>query len=240
MSLITIGTDLVDVCDIAIVAASGSTCVVYFRDGTYISSALTAAVQAAAVNGAGEGALLTTVVTSSNFGSCYIAGQQVKRVRAAGANSIWELWSGLGPALVSGVDATAAGVLIDATTTGGGSSGVWTPDAVRVAGGVPTIVSSTERSYTLVDGIVTTILQFDILSIPGCSASGIRVTNFPLWDRLAALQNVVGHVQTPTTITPLSLAWSGFPILSADFNMPLLGAGGTAGVQAIFQYPATA
>lgn len=137
MSLITIGSDLVDVCDIAIVASSGSTCVVYFQDGTYISSELTAAAQSAAVNGAGDGALLTTVVTSSNFGSCYVAGQQVKRVRAAGANSVWELWSGLGPVLVSGVDVAAAGALINATGECGGGGGaargytnigVWIPN----------------------------------------------------------------------------------------------------------------
>lgn len=120
MSLITFGTDLVDVCDVDIVATTGSTCMVYFQDGSYVASSLTAAAQAAAVNGTAEGALLTTVVTSTNFGTCYIAGQHVKRVRAAGADSIWDMCSGLGPVYVSGVDVTAAGVLIDATGECGG------------------------------------------------------------------------------------------------------------------------
>lgn len=123
MSLITFGTDLVDVCDVDIVATTGSTCMVYFQDGSYVASSLTAAAQAAAVNGTAEGALLTTVVTSTNFGTCYIAGQHVKRVRAAGADSIWDMCSGLGPVYVSGVDVTAAGVLIDATGECGGGGG---------------------------------------------------------------------------------------------------------------------
>lgn len=96
---------------------------VYFQDGSYVASSLTAAAQAAAVNGTAEGALLTTVVTSTNFGTCYIAGQHVKRVRAAGADSIWDMCSGLGPVYVSGVDVTAAGVLIDATGECGGGGG---------------------------------------------------------------------------------------------------------------------
>lgn len=117
-------------------------------------------------------------------------------------------------------------------------SGVWTPNVAHQAGGVPDVISSTERPFTVVDGIVTTLVDFNVVSIAGCASSSISITNFPLWDRSVSL-NVFGNTQTLTTISILSMGWSGVGTLTAFFNMPILAAFGTAGIRAIAQYPAS-
>lgn len=183
MSLITFGTDLVDVCDVDIVATTGSTCMVYFQDGSYVASSLTAAAQAAAVNGTAEGALLTTVVTSTNFGTCYIAGQHVKRVRAAGADSIWDMCSGLGPVYVSGVDVTAAGVLIDATGEcgGGGGGGIpsgdWIPSLTPAAGTEAEIADGGRGSFIATgDDVGSVVICSVVLEVTTDALSVMNVT----------------------------------------------------------------
>lgn len=126
MALITIGTNLIDVADVALVAPSGSTSTVYLADGQQLESALTAAAQAAAVNGTAAGTLLTTVVVSTNYDSCYISGVNTQRVAASDAGTIWYLRGGPGAVVCPTTDLTAAGVLLAA------ASGV-TGTAVRYA-----------------------------------------------------------------------------------------------------------
>lgn len=131
MALITIGTTLVDVADVALVAPRGSASQVYLADGSELASASSAATQATAVNAAGAGVQLTTVVVSSNFGSCYISGPNTQRVDtdAAGTGTIWFLRGGPGPVVCAATNLAAAGVLLNATAadTGGGYEIEWTP-----------------------------------------------------------------------------------------------------------------
>ena len=123
MALITIGTNLIDVADVALVAPSGSTSTVYLADGQQLESALTAAAQATAVNGTAAGTLLTTVVVSSNYGSCYISGPNTQRVVELGATgTTWYLRGGPGPVVCPATDLAAAGTLINATVASGSSS----------------------------------------------------------------------------------------------------------------------
>lgn len=134
MALITIGTNLIDVADVALVAPRGAESTVYLADSQQLESALTAAAQAAAVNGTAAGALLTTVVVSSNYGSCYISGVNTQRVIEAGAGTIWYLRGGPGAVVCPSTDLATAQTLIGATSSGGSSAqgytnrGVWTPN----------------------------------------------------------------------------------------------------------------
>lgn len=116
MALITIGTSLIDVADVALVAPRGAESTVYLADSQQLESALSAAAQAAAVNGTAAGTVLTTVVVSSNFGSCYISGPNTQRVVELGATgTTWYLRGGPGPVICPATDLAAAEVLIDAT-----------------------------------------------------------------------------------------------------------------------------
>lgn len=116
MALITIGTSLIDVADVALVAPRGAESTVYLADSQQLESALSAAAQAAAVNGTAAGTVLTTVVVSSNFGSCYISGPNTQRVvELSATGTTWYLRGGPGPVICPATDLAAAEVLIDAT-----------------------------------------------------------------------------------------------------------------------------
>ena len=122
MALITIGTNLLDTSDIALVAPRGSLSTVYLADSLQLESALSAADQAAAVNAAAA-ATLTTAVVSSNFGSCYINGLNVQRVLGdGGAGTTWYLRGGPGAVVCPATDLTAAGVLIAAASGSPGNT----------------------------------------------------------------------------------------------------------------------
>ena len=138
MALITIGTNLIDVADVALVAPSSSTTsTVYLADGQQLESALTAADQATAVNGTAAGTLLTTVVASTNYGACYISGVNVQRVLEAGAGTLWFLRGGPGPVVCPSTDPATAQTLINS------ASGVSpsTPTYAAAAEFVPTWVA---------------------------------------------------------------------------------------------------
>lgn len=147
MALITIGTNLIDVADVALVAPSGSTCTVYLADGQQLESALTAAAQAAAVNATAAGTLLTTVVSSTNYGACYISGPNTQRVLEDGAGTRWFLRGGPGVVVCPSTDLAAAQTLISVAAPAGApyyAAGTWTPVVTNPAGNTVAVV---RKSY---------------------------------------------------------------------------------------------
>lgn len=178
MALITIGTNLIDVADVALVAPSGSTSTVYLADGQQLESALTAAAQATAVNGTAAGTLLTTVVVSSNYGSCYISGPNTQRVVELGATgTTWYLRGGPGPVICLTTDIAAAEVLIDAT--GGAEvpntysrSGTYTPTVTT--NGSATVAAVLLPGYSRVGNGAGVPLAGDTVTVYGAfTAEGL-------------------------------------------------------------------
>lgn len=164
MSLITIGTSVVDVADVALVAPRGSASQVYLADGSQLASALTAAAQATAVNATGSGTQLTTVVASDNFGACYISGPNTQRVDTVGSahpdesgGTVWFLRGGPGPVVCSAVSLVNAQALIAATNTGvSGDANAWVPVVTDTAG-IVTLTQPQLSYYTRTVGTVPVI-----------------------------------------------------------------------------------
>ena len=83
MAQLLIGTTSVDVLDVALVAPRGSLSTVYLADNSFLESALTPAAQRTAINGTASGTVLTTAITSTNFGDCYVGAGNVQRIDAS-------------------------------------------------------------------------------------------------------------------------------------------------------------
>ena len=131
MAQLLIGTTSVDVNDVALVAPRGALSTVYLADNSFLESALTPAAQRTAINGTAAGTVLTTAITSTNFGVCYVGAGNVQRIDAS-ADALGcriELRGGPGAVVAPALTVSAAATLVNAAAPGTSGSTVvpWTP-----------------------------------------------------------------------------------------------------------------
>lgn len=202
MSLITIGTSVVDVADVALVAPRGSVSQVYLADGSQLASALSAAAQATAVNATPDGTLLTTVVVSTNYGSCYISGRNTQRVDtdAAGTGTIWFLKGGPGPVICAATDLATAQTLINATagSSGGGIGTTFVPTLTPVSGTTASL--ATTSTYTRNGNVVQVNVALSLAVTNGNTLS-VALTNLPFNITTTAVQPVLRQTISSGTAT---------------------------------------
>lgn len=123
--------------------------------------------------------------------------------------------------------------------SGGDSSGTWTPDLVALSGTAPTI---SEQYYSVNSGMVTATLGFTINALAGQSATDLRFTNLPLWDRILDVKYPIVTAVNIIDGSPISV--HGAPCLGtnssriARLNVEQLQVGTVAYVSVMYVYPA--
>lgn len=181
MAQLLIGTTSVDVNDVALVAPRGALSTVYLADNSFLESALTPAAQRTAINGTAAGTVLTTAITSTNFGVCYVGAGNVQRIDAS-ADALGcriELRGGPGPVVCPALTVAAAAILVDAASGAVSSTpgGAWTPAITNGAG--TTATSTAEAANYIRSGgavaaagdmvFVTALFSVTIAALGTCS-----------------------------------------------------------------------
>ena len=150
------------------------------------------------------------------------------------------------PRTDGGASVTVLGTLsasvLQGSGSGGGSSdssGTWTPNLVASSGAAPTI---SEQYYSVNSGMVTATLAFTINALAGQSATDLRFTNLPLWDRALNVQYPIVTAVNIIDGSAISV-YGGTPIgingsKTAVLNVQELQVGTFAYVSAMYVYPA--
>lgn len=188
MSLLLIGSDLVDTSDVCGVAprASGSSTLstVYLADGQFVLGALAPAAQKAAIDATNPaGPLLTTAINAEGFPSpVYVAGQAVQRVTPFTRNGVqgtsWAV-RGFATLSVPAQNLAAAQALINATfPPGGGGGGSVVPWAPVPTSPDASALSISFASATRIGNVVT--VAVGVLGTSTLSSTVVVTVPLPL------------------------------------------------------------